>query len=68
MPNDRPRPGTPEGEPSEGPQFDWLYGKGRGQQPPPDATRMIPVQPRPDETAVRPPASGTARGRATTPP
>lgn len=43
------RPGN--GSPGEGPEFGWLYGRpGNGsQEPPPEATRKIPVQPRPDQ-------------------
>lgn len=39
------------GNPGEGPEFGWLYGRpGNGsQEPPPEATRKIPVQPRPDQ-------------------
>lgn len=40
------RPG--DGSPEEGPEFGWLYGgRGAGAEPPPEATRKIPVQPRP---------------------
>lgn len=63
------RPGS--SGPSDGPEFGWLYGKGRGDEATqgespgagPDATRHIPVQPRPqgypppDATAVRPAVS-----------
>ncbi len=67
------------GGPSEGPGFAWLYGKGRGNEAAPDArsdaTRHLPVQPRPegypppDATAVRPVAPGpTPRSARPTPP
>ncbi|QCW50249.1 LytR family transcriptional regulator [Nocardioides dongxiaopingii] len=55
------RPGN--GGPQDGPEFGWLYGGNRnpdrppGQpadEPPPEATRMMPVQQRPEPTAARP--------------
>ncbi len=49
------RPGT--GGPHDGPEFGWLYGRpGAGEEPPPEATQVIPVQQRPDATptAVHP--------------
>ncbi|MCW2816254.1 MAG: hypothetical protein JWN84_3709, partial [Nocardioides sp.] len=38
------RPGSGSGD---GPEFGWLYGRPGGDDQPPDATRKIPVQPRP---------------------
>lgn len=61
------RPGS--GQPEDGAEFGWLYGKKQpdsGQpapEPPPEATRMIPVQPRP--SAPRPEPTAVRR---TTPP
>ncbi len=56
--------GRDSGDPQEGVEFGWLYGKRPGgQEPPPDATRMMPVQPRPDgapPAGARPPADPTA--------
>lgn len=56
------RPGS--GGPDDGPDFNWLYGKrpqdepgqGHGEpaEPPPEATRIIPVQPRPSDQAPPP--------------
>ena len=52
------RPGN--GGPDEGPEFGWLYGRpDAGDEPAPEATRRIPVQPRPTQprrTEPRPPA------------
>lgn len=56
------RPGS--GGPDQGPEFGWLYGRpGAGdEEPAPEATRKIPVQPRPTEprrTQPRPPPAAT---------
>lgn len=49
--------------PGDGPEFGWLYGRpgAGGEQPPPEATRKIPVQPRPSQQAPQPgpPPAGT---------
>ncbi len=37
--------------PEDGTNYGWLYGSKRGQEPPPEATRAIPRQPRPDPGA-----------------
>jgi LCP family protein required for cell wall assembly len=51
------RPGN--GGPEDGTNYGWLYGAKGGQEPPAEATRAIPKQPRPgqsqsDETRVMP--------------
>ena len=72
------RPGS--GNPEDGAEFGWLYGKKPGaEEPPPEATRMIPIQPRPvapqpDPTAVRrttppaPPQPGSPGSQSYAPP
>lgn len=68
------RPGN--GDPDDGTKYGWLYGAKGGQEPPPDATRAIPKQPRPsqprpDETRVMPaqqrPAGSAPRSPAPAP-
>lgn len=50
------------GDPSDGPEYGWLYGKNRDQRHPgssdPEPTRMLPKMDRPD----RPPSPPTGRG------
>ncbi len=62
------RPGS--GGPGDGPEFGWLYGRPPGADDPqaPEATRKIPVQPRPGQAARRLPPPSAHQGTGPRPP